>query len=154
MSMSWIKAFFYEDYEFAYGVLDVEMQQFKDSAILLYTHAYILRKEGRIPESTESLRRAHASIAEIPEFQTKLDYELGNNHFLLLEWEEALRYLVNFLNNSNSETFRAFCAYQIGFSYFMLGDVDKATTYMKKIQPWVRKVSTFNVGNTSSGLLI
>lgn len=80
-------------------------------------------------------------MKEIPEFQLKIEYELGSNHFMLLEWNQAVQYFTKFLNEFQAEAFRAYCAYQLAFCHFVLGDTAKAVENMKKIQPWVRKVS-------------
>ena len=112
----------------------------------MYTYAYTLRKQGNIEKSSELFLKSKDAAYQIPEFQSKISYELGCNHFLLLEWERAIEHLTYFLNSSSTSTssFRAYCSYQIAFSYIMQNDIKNAAVYMRKIQPWVRKNFTLD----------
>jgi len=105
----------------------------------LFTSAYVLRKQGKIQESSDAFLKAKTAMQEVPAFQLKVDYELGSNHFMLLEWNQALEYLTRFLDGYDAEAFRTYCAYQVAFCYIMLENQAKAIEYMKKVQPWVRK---------------
>lgn len=141
--MGWIYAFFYYNYEVANQILDLELDKSPNSPLILFTNGYVLRKQGKMSESSENFLLAKKSMTEVPEFQLKIEYELGSNHFMSLEWNQAVNCFTKFLNEFESDAFRAYCAYQLGFCHFVLGDVQKATENIKKIQPWIRKVTIF-----------
>ena len=45
----------------------------------LFTSGYVLRKQGKIAEATERFKAAQEGLESIPEFQLKIDYEMGAN---------------------------------------------------------------------------
>ena len=141
VTLSWIYAFFYYNYDVSNQILDLEVESSPNSALILFTSGYVLRKQGKVQEATEQFQKAKSGMSAIPEFQLKIDYEMGTNNFLLLKWADAVVLLTHFLENTKAEAFRAYCAYQIAFCHIMLGDNDKAAVFMKKIKSWVRKVS-------------
>jgi len=139
LSLGWIYSFFYYNYDVSNQILELEIDKFPNSPLILYACGYVLRKQGNLEQSTEQFKKAKDGMSEISEFQTKIDYEIGSNHFVLREWNQAVIYLTKFIENYTAESFRTYCAYQIGFCYILLGDKNKATRYMKMVEPWVRK---------------
>jgi tetratricopeptide (TPR) repeat protein len=146
LTLAWIYAFFYDQYDVTFQILVQEIEAYPNSAIVAFTYGYVLRKEGKLQESSEYFLRAKEYGGDVPEFQLKIEYELGCNYYLQLQWEPALQHLTHFLANYQSEGFRTYCAYQIGFCHAILGNNEQAAVFMKKVQPWVRKVIflTFN----------
>jgi len=144
LTIAWIYGFFYYDYPICLQILDRELEKYPDAAVLHYTVAYVRRKEGKIPESTDMFRRAHEHTSQIGEFQLKMHYEIGYNLYLQLDWQEAITHLERYLSETKSEAFRAYCAFQIGFAHLMLGHKDECLTNMKKIEKWSRKNYTYD----------
>jgi len=139
LALSWIYAFFYYNYDVSNQILNLEAEQFPTSPVVLFTSGYVQRKQGNICESNGFFLKARDSVPSIPNFQLKVDYERGTNHYLLLEWGPARKLLTHFLDNNKSEAFRTYCAYQIAFCLIMMGQEDEATPYMRMVGPWVRK---------------
>jgi len=115
LMFAFIKAMFYNEYEIAYQVLHAERDRFPTASIVHYTLGYVYRKEGNIDLSQDSFRAAQQHAHAIREFQMKLNYEIGYNHYLINDWSAALPLLEGYVTETKSEAFRAYGAFQVGF---------------------------------------
>lgn len=144
ISLAWIKTFFYFDYASCNQILDRLKEDYPASPIVNFVVGYIQRKQGLLESSSAQFSSCIEHAAELPEFQEKVEYELGYNCYLQLRWDEAAKYLEKFYRSKVSEQFRAYCAFQVGFCYLMMGDNNKAMNYMKTVEKYVRKNYAFD----------
>jgi tetratricopeptide (TPR) repeat protein len=60
------------------------------------------------------------------------------------DWRRAVENFEVFLKDNEAPSFRAYCGYQLGISYIMLGDNENARRILEKVPRWVRKGYTFD----------
>jgi hypothetical protein len=113
--------------------------RFPTAGHIKYLLGYVYRKQGKIDEAQKMFIRAHDETAVVLQFQLNCHYEQGYNHFLNLEWHQAIGLLQRFYETSAIPGFRTYCAYMLGMSFEMLFQTEKAVDMMKKVSVTVRK---------------
>eukprot|EP01094_Clydonella_sp_ATCC50884_P019178 TRINITY_DN3692_c0_g1_i2.p1 TRINITY_DN3692_c0_g1~~TRINITY_DN3692_c0_g1_i2.p1 ORF type:complete len:591 (-),score=202.20 TRINITY_DN3692_c0_g1_i2:105-1877(-) len=139
LMLSWINAFFFFEIKKAERLLGQETEKFPTCALYPYTMGYVHRKKGKIADSDAAFMAAVDAAEQLPTFRIRIEYELGYNNTLQLRWEPAIELLERYFTESKAEMFMAYCAFQLGLAYEMVGNRKKATMYMKKVLPHVRK---------------
>ncbi|EGG14918.1 hypothetical protein DFA_10791 [Cavenderia fasciculata] len=139
-----LNVFFFEDYNTPEPLIKELMTKYENGSLIYYMSGAILRKQGKIKESSVSYQRSYDTSGQLKQLQLFVDSELGYNEFLNLNWEAASVHLAKFLNETTSSGFKAFVAYQLGCCYDMLGKKEEARATFKSLEPWVRKGYDFD----------
>ncbi|EGC33092.1 hypothetical protein DICPUDRAFT_81103 [Dictyostelium purpureum] len=139
-----LHVFFFEDYKSAEPLIESLTQQYPNGALIHYLSGAILRKQGKVQQSTVSYAKACETSSQLKQLQLFIESELGYNEFLNLKWDTAETYLSKFLSETTSSGFKAFIAYQLALCYEMQGKNDQATETMKTIPSYVRKGFDFD----------
>eukprot|EP01132_Coremiostelium_polycephalum_P002247 gene2247-2770_t len=139
-----LHVFFFEDYKTPEPLLNELVELYPKGALIHYLSGAILRKQGKIPESTKSYSLANDTSEQLKQLQLFIHSELGYNEFLNLNWSKSEGYLCSFLRETTSSGFKAFIAYQLACCYELQGNNEMAMTTMKSIAPMVRKGFDFD----------
>jgi tetratricopeptide (TPR) repeat protein len=87
---------------------------------------------------------AEQCYAEAPDLQITCSYEQGWTYFLKSDFDLAAQEISKFLDVYKFKSFRAYAGYQLGYSYEILGQREKAIAAMKKVSGWTRKNFSFD----------
>jgi len=100
-------------------------------------------RRGQLDQATVYFNQIYE---ECKYFQMKLraNYELGNCHWLQLNWEKALVSITTYVEESKALNFKAFGALKAGICCEMLGNNEKAMQFWAKVANFVRPNMAFD----------
>lgn len=140
----WIQIFFFEDKVKSTEVLDLALQRYPEGTPYYYLGGYFARKQRDIKRAIGYFERVNELTTEVRRFQITSYYEIGWCHWLGADWREAAHWFEKFLAEHKSPSFKAYCGYQLGVAYDMLGEKDKAARAFAPVPSWVRKHYTWD----------
>jgi len=140
----WIESAFYENRTVAEEMIQTALKLYPTGSLFLFLGGYLWRKEGKLDKAFESFQRAKESSVEFETLQLICTYELGWCHYMKNDFESASTLLQTFVERFQSPSFRAFAAFQLGYAYDQLNEIDKAKEAMSRVSPWVRANFTWD----------
>jgi len=135
----WIYSFFFEDFAEGEKYINEILSRIPDAVPALYLAGYVYRKQGKLDDAERVFAAASKNSTEVKQVQRFGDYEQGYCSYLKLDYENAIKTLTRFLNDSPGESFRVYASFQLAMSYELTNQPALAAEQMKKLLPWVRK---------------
>eukprot|EP01100_Stratorugosa_tubuloviscum_P012424 TRINITY_DN590_c0_g3_i1.p1 TRINITY_DN590_c0_g3~~TRINITY_DN590_c0_g3_i1.p1 ORF type:complete len:511 (-),score=202.08 TRINITY_DN590_c0_g3_i1:92-1624(-) len=139
LHLCWIKSFFEESFTEGERYLEQILNTFPTAAHIQYLGCYVYRKQGKMQEAERVIQLAYENGVQIPQFQLYMKYEMGYNAYLNANWNDAIRHLQEFLDNSTIPAFRVYASFQLAMSYEMCFHKERAIDILKKCFSFVRK---------------
>jgi len=115
----------------------VLLDRFPSSAVIQSLAAELARRDGDFQKSTAFYEKALKSASHIHQFQLTIQYHLSHNYFLQLDYERAIPFIVQYLAESHSKSFKAYGSYKLGFCYWMTLRKDMIADLYSKVESLV-----------------
>jgi len=104
----------------------------------------LYRKSGDIEQSIQLFTNSANMITQFRHIQLACLFETGWCYLLKLNWEISIDIFESFLDEWKSPSYKAFCAYLLGYAYHMANKKEKALEALEKVKGWTRKHFSFD----------
>jgi len=135
----WIESFFYEDFSKGEQLFLQLTEKYENASLYYYLGGYLSRVQGNIDKALERFTMSYEMNDQFPEMENICKYEIGWWEYLKNDYETAKNLFEEFLEKHTSNTYKAWCYWQLGYCYFFLDQEDKAFECMQNVKTYKRK---------------